>query len=96
MPYYRPPNDFKRVRIISPMVVIASVTQFFVLFFYRYISGIDETSGYVTGFFYPIIFVSSVGLILTAINGIRSKNIGLLDLVIVAIVLIASYVIFNS
>ena len=96
MPYYRPPNDFIRVRIISPMVVIASLTQFFILFFYKYIISIDQTSGYVTGFFYPLIFVSSAALIVTAINGMRSKNIGLLDLVIVAVVLIASYVLFNS
>lgn len=93
MPYYEQPDNLKKVRIISPMVIIISIAQFLIIFFYRYITGIDNTAGYVAGYFYPIIYVTSGALIATSLNGIMKKTIGLIDLVIVAIVLIVSYMI---
>lgn len=89
------PDNLEKIHILSPWVVIISLVQFFILFFFEYVSGTDNTEGYVVDYFRPVIYASSFVLVLTAINGIRRRSIGLLDLVLVAIVLIISFAMFN-
>ena len=85
------PDNLEKIHIVSPWVIIVSIAQFAILFFFNYVVGIDNTKGYVVGYFHPIIYACSFVLILTAANGIRRRSIGLLDLLIVAVVLIISF-----
>ncbi len=85
------PDNLEKVHFVSPWVVIISLLQFLIIFFFHYVSGTDNTKGYVVDYFRPIMYACSFVLVLTAINGIRRRSVGLLDLVIVAIVLIVSF-----
>ncbi len=95
MSYYNQPENLQKVQFVSVWVVIFSVLQFAAIFFYKYVVGIDNTQGYVAGYVYPIIYVVSIALVLTVINNIVRKTIGLFDMVLVAIVFIVSYLILN-
>lgn len=95
MTYRNQPENLQRVHLVSVWIVIFSVLQFGIIFFYKYIVGIDNTQGYVAGYVYPVIYVVSVALILTVINNIVRKTIGLFDMVLVGIVFIVSYLLLN-
>jgi hypothetical protein len=85
------PDNLEKIHIVSPWVVIISILQFLMLFFFKYVSGMDNTNGYVVNYFSPAIYACSFVLVLTALNGIYRRSVGLLDLVLVALVLIISF-----
>lgn len=88
------PDNIQKVSFVSPWVIFFSVLQVLALFFFRYVSGTDNTEGYVSGLLNPVLYTLSFFLVLTVVNSIVKKTVGLFDLLVAAMALVITYAIF--
>ena len=80
----------RKTQIISVPVVLMTVVQFVIVFSSRFVTG-EDNIGYISTVFKPLVYLSSFFLILSVATVLNNRSAGLFDLLLVTLVLLATY-----